>query len=154
METISFALYPGFETSGTIPSRGSSSAAGFDMSVICPVPVTIPAFGYHAFDTGIACAIPKGWCGLMCSRSSTFKVAFVSGVIDADYRGHVKLCVKAGPEPITVDGSKPIAQMVIIPHLYTAETVSYDMLLSTERGTGGFGSTGAQDFKRQRCSAD
>lgn len=106
--------------------------------------------GETAFiGTGIATAIPEGTVGLVYARSGLackkgLAPANKVGVIDSDYRGEIKVALhNHGSVPQTVAAGERIAQMVITPY-YTADYLQVDSLDQTERGAGGFGSTGTK----------
>lgn len=126
---------------GRIPTRGSSGAAGFDLYANAAKSI---AGGQRALvSTGIACAIPEGWVGIIKPRSSLAmqEITVDAGVIDSDYRGEVKvLLVNHGYGAFRVDPGDRIAQMVVVPHMSKAEAVNN--LDDTDRGDGGWGSTG------------
>ena len=99
------------------------------------------------FDTGLRMQLPKGYYGQIFPRSSMAckGVDTSAGVIDSSYRGKVKiLLVNNGSQPYTVETGAKVAQLVIIkiwnsnPH----EVTDVESLESSERGDGGFGSTG------------
>lgn len=95
-------------------------------------------------DTGIAIKIPEGYGGFIFNRSSQGKkgitIPHSVGVIDSDYRGNLKVLLKnIGDDPHKIEVGDRIAQLVIMPVLLTEFT---DIWNDTERGTGGFGSTG------------
>ena len=95
-------------------------------------------------DTGIAIKIPEGYGGFIFNRSSQGKkgitIPHSVGVIDADYRGNLKVLLKnIGEDPHTIEAGDRIAQLVIMPVLLVAFK---DIWNDTQRGTGGFGSTG------------
>ena len=117
-------------------TQGSANAAGLDLQA-------------HSIEddwirTGIRCAIPTGWVGLVVPRSSLglkgFRLRNTLGVIDSDYRGEIKLAFE-GYRPHV---GERVAQLVLVPHYVGAieRMASYDDLTATERGEGGFGSTG------------
>ena len=117
---------------------GSANAAGLDLYTYS-IDLTSQIIG-----TGIRAAIPTGWVGLVVPRSSLglkgFTLKNTLGVIDSDYRGEIKLAY----EGYTPDVGERVAQLVLVPH-YTgaiARMNSIDDLDVTERGEGGFGSTG------------
>ncbi len=130
------------------PSRGSVYAAGYDLYADIPQKSVIIAPHETAMiDTGLAMEIPEGYFGAIYARSglaakSGLRPANCVGVIDADYRGPVKVALHndCGVER-TVNSGERIAQIVIQPCLDT-EFVTVDTLSDTERGSGGFGSTG------------
>ena len=130
-----------------LPTYGSAEAAGADLYACLELPITIEP-GKTAFvPTGIAMAVPRGCAGLIYARSGLackrgLAPANKVGVIDSDYRGEILVALhNHGSAPQTIGHGERIAQMVITPVLTPAyETVSD--LEETDRGTGGFGSTG------------
>lgn len=130
-----------------LPAYGSPDAAGADLYVVADGPVTIAPGETVMLHTGLAFAIPKGYVGLVCARSSLgakrgLAPANKVGVIDADYRGEVRVALhNHGSVPQVVEDGDRVAQLVIVPYL-TAEFTQADELDGTERGSGGFGSTG------------
>ena len=136
-------LRPGAEP----PQRQTAGSAGFDLKACMEEPVTLKPGDRSTFCTGWAVEIPQGCVGLVFCRSGLGAKHGVSlpncvGVIDSDYRGEicVGLC-NVGGEPYTIEPNERIAQMVLMPvlNLPLEET---DDLGETERGAGGFGSTG------------
>lgn len=130
-----------------IPTYGSLEAAGADLYACLTEEVTIAPNQTVFIPTGIAMAIPKGCAGLIYARSGMackrgLAPANKVGVIDSDYRGEIIVALhNHGSKPQTVAHAERIAQMVITPVM----TVEYDLvddLDDTDRGTGGFGSTG------------
>ena len=101
-----------------------------------------------AVGTGLAMAIGAGFEGQVRPRSGTalkqgLTVVNAPGTIDSDYRGEVAvLLVNLGQEPVTIEPGQRIAQLVIAP-VVRAEFQEADELSSTDRGAGGFGSTGS-----------
>lgn len=97
--------------------------------------------------TGIAVAIPEGFAGLVVPRSGLaarhgIGVANGPGLIDAGYRGEVKvILINHGAEPVQIERGERIAQLVIVPVSVT-ELVEVETLPDSQRGAGGFGSTG------------
>lgn len=130
-----------------LPAYGSKGAAGADLYACLEEAVTI-APGETAFiPTGLAMEIPFGYVGLIYARSGMackrgLAPANKVGVIDSDYRGEFLVALhNHGSRPQTVDCGERIAQLVITPVLMPAyEEVSE--LSDTQRGEGGFGSTG------------
>ena len=99
-------------------------------------------------DTGVAMSIPEGWCGFVLPRSSTgklhCKLANTVGLIDSDYTGNIKLLVhNYGKEIVTLENFQRLCQIVVVPHYPTRNFEIVDSLEETDRGTAGFGSTGA-----------
>lgn len=128
--------------SARLPTKANDADAGWDLYADIDKPIIIPTNGLVTVPTGIACAIPKGFCGQLWDRSSygvngTTKLA---GVIDATYRGEIKVVLYSFRGRIINPGDKFI-QMLIVP-VPEVEIEEVDNLDETERGTGGFGSTG------------
>ncbi|MBE6693888.1 MAG: dUTP diphosphatase [Ruminococcaceae bacterium] len=132
-----------------LPVYSSAYAAGADLySLPSAGDVTIPA-GKTAFvHTGVAMAIPDSYVGLVCARSglackSGLAPANKVGVIDSDYRGEIMVALhNHGDTDRTVCGGDRVAQLLIIP-VEQAVFHVVDDLDDTQRGEGGFGSTGA-----------
>ncbi len=126
-----------------LPSRQSQGAAGYDLK--SSEDVVVPARGSAVVDTGVKMSLPKGHYGRVAGRSSlAFKhnvVAF-EGTIDDDYRGPIKVKLfNHSDEDYKVGSLTRIAQMIIQPYS-TPKMDIVDTLDETERGSGGFGSTG------------
>lgn len=129
------------------PVYGSQDAAGADLYACCEKETVIPAGETVMIPTGIAVAIPKGYVGLIFARSSLgikrgLAPANKVGVIDADYRGEIMVGLhNHSGEDRTIAPFERVAQMAIVPFLQVAYEEAED-LDETDRGTGGFGSTG------------
>lgn len=130
-----------------LPTYGSQEAAGADLYACLDADVEIKP-GCSAFiPTGLAMEIPKGYAGLIYARSGMackrgLAPANKVGVIDSDYRGEfIVVLHNHGLETQAVKHGERIAQLVITPVLTPVFTL-VDDLTSTERATGGFGSTG------------
>lgn len=130
-----------------IPTYGSDGAAGADLYACLEQDVTI-APGETAFiPTGLSMMIPVGTAGLIYARSGMackrgLAPANKVGVIDSDYRGEfIVVLHNHGTQSQTVSHGERIAQLVITP-VFTPGFAEGDELTDTERGTGGFGSTG------------
>ncbi len=132
----------------TVPSYGSKSAAGADIYACTEGENIVIAPGETKMvHTGIALEIPEGYAGLVYARSGIatkrgLAPANKVGVIDSDYRGEIMVSLhnhSSAVQEIT-DGER-IAQLVIAPYL-AVEFSEVDELSDTERGSGGFGSTG------------
>lgn len=130
-----------------IPKRGSVMAAGYDLFADLTENIAIKPHSTVMVGTGVAMAIPEGYFGGIYARSGLsakegLRPANCTGVVDADYRGEIKVALHndSAEERIVVPGQK-IAQMVIQPFLgvYFSEV---EHLQDTDRGQGGFGSTG------------
>ena len=130
-----------------LPTYGSADAAGADLYALTDAPVTVAPGETALIRTGIALAVPQGYVGLVYARSGMackrgLAPANKVGVIDADYRGEVMIFLhNHGDVPQVVEDGDRIAQLVIAPYL-TAQFQTVDELDGTERGSGGFGSTG------------
>lgn len=132
-----------------LPAYQSAHAAGLDL--LAAVPDTAPvvlAAGKHALvPTGLAIALPDGFEAQVRPRSGLAAKHGVTvlnspGTIDADYRGEIQvILINHGAEPFTIRRGERIAQMVIAP-VVQAKLVPVASLSDTERGSGGFGSTG------------
>ena len=130
-----------------VPTYGSQEAAGADLYACLDADVEIKP-GCSAFiPTGLAMEIPQGYAGLIYARSGMackrgLAPANKVGVIDSDYRGEfIVVLHNHGLETQVVKHGERIAQLVITPVLTPAFAV-VDDLSSTDRATGGFGSTG------------
>lgn len=126
-----------------LPTRGSSLAAGLDIYAIEDLAVQ-PGERCLA-RTGLAVAIPEGYYGRLAPRSglATQKgLDVLAGVIDADYRGEIRcLLYNAGDESLRLPAQSKICQL-IIEKIATPVAVWADEISDTDRGGGGFGSTG------------
>lgn len=126
-----------------LPARGSALAAGLD---ICAIEDLKIEPGDRALArTGLSVAIPDGYYGRIAPRSGLATkqgLDVLAGVIDADYRGEI-LCLlyNAGDEIIQLAAASKICQL-IIEKIITPTAVWADDIDETERGSGGFGSTG------------
>lgn len=129
----------------TVPTYGSVSAAGADL-YSCET-VTVAPGETVLVHTGIAMAIPDGYVGLIYARSGLatkrgLAPANKVGVIDSDYRGEVMVALhNHGKVEQTVDAGERIAQIVFTPYV-AADFCVVEELDTTDRGAGGFGSTG------------
>ena len=138
---IAFELLSG----GTVPSRQTAGAVGYDLCAA--EPVRIRPGEQHIIPTGVRIAIPEGFEGQVRSRSglaanNQVYVLNSPGTIDPDYRGEIKVILRnAGRVVFVVKRHDRIAQLVISP-VATPELVQVDDLDKTARGSGGLGSTG------------
>ena len=131
-----------------IPARGSAGSAGYDLCACTGCgSVTIPPGGTEMIGTGLSIAVPEGYFGAVFARSGLalregLRPANCVGVCDSDYRGEYIVPLHNDSDtPKTVRDGDRIAQLVIVPFL----AVEFDesrTLGETERGDGGFGSTG------------
>ncbi len=130
-----------------LPQRQTEGAAGYDLCACLEEPVTLqPGEGYP-FPTGLAAEIPQGYAGMVFCRSGLGVKHGISlpncvGVIDSDYRGELVVPLRNfGDGTYTIQPGERIAQLVIMPVLLP-EIVEVEELSQTQRGQGGFGSTG------------
>ena len=131
----------------TCPSYQSASAAGADLYAAIDEALTIEAGQTVLVPAGIAMEIPEGFVGLVYARSGLatkkgLAPANKVGVIDSDYRGEIMVALhNHSNKSAEIEAGERIAQIVLTPYL-TAQFEIADELSSTERGAGGFGSTG------------
>ena len=127
-----------------LPTRGSGGAVGYDLYSIDTV--VIPPRHRALLSTGIAVVLPPGVYGRVAPRSSLalkYGIQVGAGVIDPDYTGEVKVILfNHGHADFEVNKGDRIAQL-ILEKCDTPEVVEIGLLEETERGSGGFGSTGA-----------
>ncbi|KAH7376525.1 deoxyuridine 5'-triphosphate nucleotidohydrolase [Plectosphaerella cucumerina] len=126
-----------------LPTRGSAFAAGYD--VYAAKETTIPARGKALVDTDIAISVPVDTYGRIAPRSGLAAKHFIdtgAGVIDADYRGQVKILLfnHSDTDFAVAEGDR-VAQL-ILERIYTPDVVEVADLEESVRGAGGFGSTG------------
>ena len=132
-----------------LPSYGTPGAAGLDLRAAVPqeFPVNIPPGGRALIPTGLSIAVPEGYEAQVRPRSGLAVKHGITclntpGTIDSDYRGEVHaLLINHGAEPFEVRRGERIAQMVIARY-ERAVWREVEALSETERGAGGFGSTG------------
>jgi dUTP pyrophosphatase len=129
-----------------LPARAHSGDAGLDLSA-CE-PVTIGAGDRAAVGTGLAVEIPDGHAGLVVPRSGLalrhgLSIVNTPGVIDAGYRGEVRVILlnTDREDAFTVEPGMRIAQLLVVPAV-AVDVVEARELATTERGDGGFGSSG------------
>jgi len=130
-----------------IPTRGSASAAGYDLYACLDAPVVIEPGKTVKIGTGITAALPEGTFAACFARSGLaskqgLRPANCVGVVDSDYRGeYIVALYNDSDEPRTVSDGDRIAQLVVLPFL-AVTFLETDALPDTARGAGGFGSTG------------
>ena len=130
-----------------LPTYGSACAAGADLYALSDGAIEIKSGETTLVHTGIAMQIPDGYVGLIYARSGLatkrgLAPANKVGVIDSDYRGEIMVALhNHSAVTQTVENGERIAQIVIAPYL-TVDFCETDTLDETERGAGGFGSTG------------
>ncbi len=130
-----------------IPTYGSADAAGADLYACLDADVTIQPGETVFVSTGLAMEIPKGYGGFVYARSSLgskrgLAPANKVGVIDSDYRGQIMVALhNHSRDAQVISNGDRVAQIVIAP-VYTPGFVEAEVLEDTNRGAGGFGSTG------------
>jgi len=131
----------------TLPEYESGGAAGMDVRACLEQPLVIPPGGTALVPTGFAIALPDGYEAQLRPRSGlalkqALSLANTPGTIDSDYRGEVRvIMINHGSEPFTIENGMRIAQMVVAP-VSRVEWDEVSELPETDRGAGGFGSTG------------
>ena len=130
-----------------LPTYGSAEAAGADLYACLEEAMTIPAGETKLVPTGIALEVPVHCAGLIYARSGLackrgLAPANKVGVIDSDYRGQVMVALhNHGKQSQTISYGERIAQLLVTP-VFTPGFLEASELDDTQRGTGGFGSTG------------
>lgn len=128
---------------GELPAYASEGAAGADLRAACDV-ILAPG-ARAAVPTDVHVEIPPGHVGLIWPRSGLavrHGLDTLAGVIDSDYRGEVRVVlVNHGPEAVTLARGDRIAQL-LVQRVERAVFTRVDNLIESERGQGGFGSTG------------
>ncbi len=143
---VAVTRLPGAETLD-LPAYETELAAGMDLAAAIAEPLTLAPGARALVPTGLAIALPAGHEAQIRPRSGLaarngLTVLNAPGTIDADYRGEIKVILaNLGAEPFTVERGMRIAQMVIAP-VTRIIWDEVDALPETERGAGGFGSTG------------
>jgi dUTP pyrophosphatase len=130
-----------------IPARGSQQAAGYDLYACADEDIVIAPHSTVKVGTGLSIAIPDGYFGAVYARSGLaskqgLRPSNCVGVIDSDYRGELIVAMHNDTEvEATINKNERIAQLVVMPFL-SVEFEETEELDDTERGSGGFGSTG------------
>lgn len=153
-------------TRAIVPTRGSASAAGYDLYACLPdgidsatvIETPLEKMPAYTVPTGWAFEIPDGYFGAIFARSGLAKnngvrPANCVGVVDSDYRGEVKVAVRNDTWfPADIKNGDRIAQLVVLPY-FPVEFEESDILSDTDRGESGFGSTGT-GFDRPEHGAE
>lgn len=133
----------------TIATQATAGSAGYDLYAALEAPVSIPVGEIVRIPTGIAAAPDRKDVALFIMARSGLaskhgiNLANGVGLVDSDYRGELLVpLMNLGKEPFSVEPGMRIAQLVVLPVLFPTCTV-VEQLPETERGTNGFGSTGA-----------
>ena len=131
-----------------LPRRGSAQAAGYDLFACLPEgEITLQPGETRRISLGLALALPEGYFGAVFARSGLatrqgLRPANCVGVVDSDYRGENMVPLhNDSAVPQTIRHGDRVAQMVVLPYL-AVDFTEVEELDETERGEGGFGSTG------------
>ncbi len=131
-----------------VPERATSGSAGLDLRACIAEPVRVPARGHAVIPTGLAIALPSGdYAAMIFARSGLaikhgLGLLNGVGVVDSDYRGEVAVgLVNVFDEDYVIEPGERIAQMIVMP-VTSLPIEVVESLDETERGAGGFGSTG------------
>lgn len=144
-------LYAQTEAGYGLPHYATDGAAGMDICAVCDEPITIAPNAIALVPTGLAIALPQGFECQVRSRSGLAAKNGIfclnaPGTIDSDYRGEIKVILaNFGKEDFIVRHGDRIAQIVIARYEQIQWEV-VEVLGQTERGEGGFGSTGTQSL--------
>ncbi|MBO4645278.1 MAG: dUTP diphosphatase [Bacteroidales bacterium] len=137
------------KSSNPLPEYATAFSAGMDLRADLPSPIVLQPMQRELIPTGLYIELPAGYEAQIRPRSGLASKHGISipntpGTIDADYRGEIKvLIINLSTEPFTINSGDRIAQMIVSRH----ETVVWeaaDHLEESDRGGGGFGSTGRQ----------
>ena len=128
-----------------IPKQATAGSAGYDLCACMDAPQTIEPGERCVFPSGLAAEIPAGTAGFVFTRSGLgikkgIHVTNGVGVIDSDYRGEIQIGLH---NLSTVQPGERIAQMIIMPY-FAPVIEEVTSLTETDRGAGGFGSTGTK----------
>ena len=135
------------EEGATLPKQTTALSAGSDISARLSKPYVLKPGDYYLIPTGLKIALPPGYEAQVRPRSglaAKYGVTVLNspGTIDADYRGEVKvILINHGKDDFIINNGDRIAQFVIAPIVNTT-FIEVDELDDTDRGEGGFGSTG------------
>lgn len=139
-----------------LPAYQSAGAAGMDLVAAVPedAPMKLPSGARKLVPTGLVLQIPEGYevqvrprSGLAIRHGITLLNS--PGTIDSDYRGEVMvMLINLGAEPVTIERGERIAQIIVAP-VVQATLVEVKTVSETERGAGGFGSTGTKSKSKK-----
>lgn len=133
-----------------LPSYATSQSAGMDLTAALEEDIELGSGDRALIPTGLAIALPQGFEAQIRPRSGLalnhgITVLNTPGTIDADYRGEIKvILINHGHEPVTIKRGMRIAQMVVERYTKVKWNTVTDLEDKTERGAGGFGSTGKE----------
>ncbi len=143
-DTIGFEVRVAPLSPHALPHKAHATDAGFDLAI--PAEQRLEPHEQRMIDLEFALEIPPGWYGQVLGRSSVFQrgMSIHPGVIDADYRGSIRLLVRnEQPVPQHLQRGERLAQLMFLPVPgVTLTAVAPEALSTTARGHGGIGSTG------------
>ena len=145
-------LFKKLNDNAVLPIRGTEQSAGLDLSACIEEPIVIHPHEVKLIPTGLSASLElndknQSAMLMLCARSGLaakhgIGLANGVGIIDLDYRGEIKApLVNQSETPFTVEPGMRIAQLIAVP-VWLPEVVEADVLTETDRGAGGFGSTG------------
>ena len=147
MEKLNIKL---LTATAAIPTRATEGSAGYDLRADLGEPKLLKVGEIFPCPTGVAIELPdKNHVAVVCARSGLaikrgITLANAVGIIDSDYRGEIKVgLINLGSEDFEICPGERIAQLLIMP-VETPELCPVDEISETERGAGGFGSTGTK----------
>ncbi|MDR2667345.1 MAG: dUTP diphosphatase [Holosporales bacterium] len=132
-----------------VPTYGSKDSAGADIRACIDHEIVISPGGIAVVSTGIAVEIPENFFGMMCPRSGLAVKNGITllnspGIIDSDYRGELRMVlINHSDKHFTVEDEMRMAQLIVVPFVCVDWVESVE-LSKTNRGSGGFGSTGVK----------
>ncbi len=138
------------QENAVIPKRATEGSAGLDLCACIDAPLTLSSGDTALIPTGLAIELPSSQYGAFVFARSGLSIKHgigllnAVGVIDSDYRGEIKVgVINQIKEPYTIEPGERIAQLVIMP-VATLPVEEAQTLGESERGAGGFGSTGTK----------
>ena len=137
------------KSTNATPAYATAQSAGMDLRANLESPVTLKPMERAMIPTGLFIELPVGYEAQVRPRSGLaakhgITVLNTPGTIDADYRGEIKvILVNLSAEPFEIQHGERIAQMIIAKH-ETVQWEEVEVLSDTERGAGGFGSSGVK----------
>ena len=138
------------QENAVIPKRATEGSAGLDLCACIDAPLTLSSGDTALIPTGLAIELPSSQYGAFVFARSGLSIKHgigllnAVGVIDSDYRGEIKVgVINQIKEPYTIEPGERIAQLVIMP-VATLPVEEAQTLGKSERGAGGFGSTGTK----------
>lgn len=146
-------LFKKLNDNAVLPTRGTSQSAGLDLSACIAVPIEIKPHEIKLIPTGLSACLEvddsyqNSAMLMLCARSGLaakhgIGLANGVGIIDLDYRGEIKAALVNQSEiPFTIEPGMRIAQLIAV-QTFMPAVFEMDVLPDTERGSGGFGSTG------------